>query len=482
MSSHNSRSGALPELLAPAGSPEALRAAVDAGADAVYFGAVGFNARAGARNFTDSELARAVEFCHGRGVRVYLTLNTLVYDREMKDYLAAAGRAYRAGVDALIVADIGGAAALRRTFPDLPLHASTQMSGHSVGAARELAERGFSRMVLARELSLADISAYTASAPIESEVFIHGALCVCHSGQCLFSSLVGGRSGNRGECAQPCRLPYNGSKYLPHQIDSILKQHYTNWTLYVQDDLSTDNTPEILADYAKRDARIKVVDNQEKLGAKRNFMTLMEKVEADYYMFSDQDDEWLPEKILVTMKKMMEEENEAPEKPVIVHTDLLVVDSDLKEIAPSLWEMFRISPRILCNLDMLGGHCLVTGCTMMFNKAVRDLSIPMPEAAIMHDVWMALVTFKNGGRIGYVEEPTILYRQHGSNTLGAIDFRTNYVINKIRSLGHTLADGWRYYRMLRCVDYGSIFKFYRHKWIYYKAYNKELSEKNKYSK
>lgn len=124
-------------------------------------------------------------------------------------------------------------------------------------------------------------------------------------------------------------------------------------------------------------------------------MTLMEKVEADYYMFSDQDDEWLPEKILVTMKKMMEEENEAPEKPVIVHTDLLVVDSDLKEIAPSLWEMFRISPRILCNLDMLGGHCLVTGCTMMFNKAVRDLSIPMPEAAIMHDVWMALVTFKN---------------------------------------------------------------------------------------
>lgn len=275
---------------------------------------------------------------------------------------------------------------------------------------------------------------------------------------------------------------YNGSKYLPHQIDSILKQHYTNWTLYVQDDLSTDNTPEILADYAKRDARIKVVDNQEKLGAKRNFMTLMEKVEADYYMFSDQDDEWLPEKILVTMKKMMEEENEAPEKPVIVHTDLLVVDSDLKEIAPSLWEMFRISPRILCNLDMLGGHCLVTGCTMMFNKAVRDLSIPMPEAAIMHDVWMALVTFKNGGRIGYVEEPTILYRQHGSNTLGAIDFRTNYVINKIHSLGHTLADGWRYYRMLRCVDYGSIFKFYRHKWIYYKAYNKELSEKNKYSK
>ena len=139
------RDGRLPELLAPAGSPEALRAAVEGGADAVYFGASGFNARAGARNFSDTELRRAVEFCHGRGVRVYLTLNTLIYDRELRDYLAAAETAYLAGVDALIVADIGGAAALRRTFPDLPLHASTQMSGHSVGCAKELASLGFER-------------------------------------------------------------------------------------------------------------------------------------------------------------------------------------------------------------------------------------------------------------------------------------------------------------------------------------------------
>lgn len=215
----------LPELLAPAGSPEALRAAVAAGADAVYFGASGFNARAGARNFSDDELVRAVGFCHEHGVRVYLTLNTLVWDREMRDCLAAAGRAWRAGVDALIVADMGVAAALRRTFPDFELHASTQMSGHSSAAAVTLAACGFSRMVLAREMSLADISAFTAASPIEAEVFVHGALCVCHSGQCLFSSMVGGRSGNRGECAQPCRLPYNGGRYPLSLKDNCLAAH-----------------------------------------------------------------------------------------------------------------------------------------------------------------------------------------------------------------------------------------------------------------
>lgn len=215
----------LPELLSPAGSPEALRAAVSAGADAVYFGVGGFNARAGARNFSDDELIRAVDFCHTHGVRVYLTLNTLVWDREMRDCLSAAGRAWRAGVDALIVADMGVAAALRRNFPDLPLHASTQVSGHSVAAARELSDLGFTRMVLAREMSFSDISSFTAASPIEAEVFIHGALCVCHSGQCLFSSMVGGRSGNRGECAQPCRLPYNGSKYPLSLKDNCLAGH-----------------------------------------------------------------------------------------------------------------------------------------------------------------------------------------------------------------------------------------------------------------
>lgn len=197
-----------PELLSPAGSMEALAAAVDGGADAVYFGGTAFNARIYANNFDAAAMREAVSLCHTHGVKAYLTLNTLPLDREMPTFLDAAYEAAMAGVDALIVADLGGAAAIHRTMPQLELHASTQASGHCADAGRMLASLGFSRMVCAREMSLEDIKTYIAQAPIEAEVFVHGALCVCHSGQCLFSSLIGGRSGNRGACAQPCRLPY----------------------------------------------------------------------------------------------------------------------------------------------------------------------------------------------------------------------------------------------------------------------------------
>ncbi len=150
----------------------------------------------------------AVLRAHAYGVKVYLTLNTLVTDREMKDFVAAAREAADAGADALIVADLGGAVAIHRALPTMELHASTQMSGHNTPAAEELKEFGFSRMVVAREICADDLARTVKDSPLEIEMFIHGALCVSHSGQCLFSSLVGGRSGNRGECAQPCRLPY----------------------------------------------------------------------------------------------------------------------------------------------------------------------------------------------------------------------------------------------------------------------------------
>ena len=201
----------MPELLCPAGSPLALDAAIEGGADAVYLGGVGFNARINASNFTQNDLQAAVRRAHTFGVKVYLTLNTLIYDREIPDYLQAAYLAGEAGVDALIVADLGGAASIHQAFPTLALHASTQMSAHNAAAGTVLQRMGFSRMVVARELSLPDLRAAVENSPIEIEAFIHGALCVCHSGQCLFSSLVGGRSGNRGLCAQPCRLPYRGN-------------------------------------------------------------------------------------------------------------------------------------------------------------------------------------------------------------------------------------------------------------------------------
>ena len=202
----------LPELLCPAGSPLALDAAIEGGADAVYLGGLGFNARMNASNFDYEALADGIRRAHAYGVKVYLTLNTQVFDREIADYLHAAEMAQRAGADALIVADLGGASVIHRHLPDLALHASTQACAHSAASGAELAKMGFSRMVVARELSLENLKSAVAHSPIEIEAFIHGALCVCHSGGCLFSSLVGGRSGNRGECAQPCRLPYRTPK------------------------------------------------------------------------------------------------------------------------------------------------------------------------------------------------------------------------------------------------------------------------------
>lgn len=198
----------LPELLCPAGSPEALDAAIEGGADAVYLGGAFFNARMNAKNFGGDALRSAVLRAHAYGVKVYLTLNTLITDRELSAYVDAAREALRAGVDALIVADLGGAMAIRRALPDAELHASTQMSAHHSQMGKELQKLGYTRMVIARETSLDDLKTIVRESPIEIEMFIHGALCVSHSGQCLFSSIVGGRSGNRGECAQPCRLPY----------------------------------------------------------------------------------------------------------------------------------------------------------------------------------------------------------------------------------------------------------------------------------
>ena len=219
------RKAPLPELLAPAGGPEAFYAAAEAGADAVYLGGELFSARAGADNFSRDELRRAVLYAHLRGIKVYVTVNTLLFDREITSFLSAIAFLAEVGVDALIVADAGGAALISAHFPGLVLHASTQMSAHSLRGADALYRMGFSRVVPARELSAADLAVLTEKAAAEIEVFLHGALCVCHSGQCLFSSLVGGRSGNRGACAQPCRLPYNGGKYPLSLKDLSLADH-----------------------------------------------------------------------------------------------------------------------------------------------------------------------------------------------------------------------------------------------------------------
>jgi len=217
------------ELLSPAGNPEAVVAAVQNGADAIYLGFGGFNARRGAKNFTDEEFDSAVRYCRIRGCKVYVTLNTLVADREMDEAVKLACHAADAGADAILVQDLGLARVLRSVLPEMPLHASTQMSIHDLAGVEAAAEMGMTRAVLARELSLTDIKTIAAASPVELEVFTHGALCFCHSGQCYMSAVIGRRSGNRGECAQPCRMPYSlgGRKddYPLSLKDNCLVQH-----------------------------------------------------------------------------------------------------------------------------------------------------------------------------------------------------------------------------------------------------------------
>lgn len=196
------------ELLSPVGSFECLKAAVQNGADAVYFGAGQFNARAFASNFEEENLTKAIHYAKLRNVKTHLTLNTLLKKEELQDAIILAQTAYQAGIDAVIVQDLGLAYLLKKYLPLLPLHASTQMTIHNLEGVRQLEQLGFQRVVLARELSINEIQFICDNSSLEIEVFIHGALCISYSGQCLFSSMVGGRSGNRGTCAQPCRLAY----------------------------------------------------------------------------------------------------------------------------------------------------------------------------------------------------------------------------------------------------------------------------------
>ena len=218
----------LPELLAPAGNFAALEAAIEGGADAVYFGASQFNARMRAGNFAGEELSAAIKLCRAHGVKSYVTMNIRIYDRELEDALRLASELYAMGADALIVADHGLAAEIKKQIPGLEIHASTQMSGHTAEDARALMEAGFTRMVCPREISREGLHRLCEESPIEIEMFCHGAYCVSFSGQCLMSAVMGGRSGNRGSCAQPCRQPYTqkGEKGYPISLkDMCLASH-----------------------------------------------------------------------------------------------------------------------------------------------------------------------------------------------------------------------------------------------------------------
>jgi glycosyltransferase involved in cell wall biosynthesis len=232
---------------------------------------------------------------------------------------------------------------------------------------------------------------------------------------------------------------YNGEAYLAEQIESLIAQNYTDWRLIIGDDGSTDRTLEIIGDYKKKcgDKIIFVGINAGNMGACQNFGSLLHQSGSDYCMLCDQDDVWLPEKIQLTLGKMRElEESFGVDEPLLVHSDLTVVDEDLRVLADSGWRSQEIDPVKGCSLNRALVQNVPTGCTMMANKKLRDIALPIPGEAIMHDWWLTLVAAAFG-RIGYVKDPTLLYRQHGENVSGAQIWGIARILKRLLNVRNT---------------------------------------------
>lgn len=258
---------------------------------------------------------------------------------------------------------------------------------------------------------------------------------------------------------------YNGEKYLREQLDSLYNQTYKNWTLYIHDDGSTDNTLTIIYEYQKMYNNLRVLLFPGGCGAKESFLKMLQMVDADYYLFCDQDDVWLPIKIEQSLSAIKAiEKDKGEETPILVHSDLQVVDADLRTINDSFWDMMLIRPEKLQTFSQLGAYHLVTGCTMLFNKAAKKCAKYPAKYASMHDVWVTLCVSKNKGVIFGIKTPLIMYRQHGFNTLGAKDMRKDSKLtHKLLNLREVICQNYRTYRMLMDLNYGSVFKY-----LYYK--------------
>lgn len=251
---------------------------------------------------------------------------------------------------------------------------------------------------------------------------------------------------------------YNSERYLREQLDSLYSQTFLEWQLYINDDCSTDDTVSIIEEYNSKYHNIDLQVNTHSFKAKGNFGNLLERVDADYYMFCDHDDVWLPNKVERTLQEMRNVENSNADKPVVVFSDLRVVDSNLKEISSSFWVYNRIRPD-RTSLSWLGVRCVATGCTMMINKSARDLSYPIPEIAKMHDIWITLVVKKNGGILAPISEPLMCYRQHGSNVYGANNETRFSFLAKLQNVRNLWKENVQQYKMLQMVGYGSVLKY-----------------------
>ena len=259
---------------------------------------------------------------------------------------------------------------------------------------------------------------------------------------------------------------YNGGKYLSEQIDSILSQTSHLWHLYVHDDGSTDDTVEILHNYAsKHPKEITVLDYPPQGGALPNFMSLLERVDAEYYMFSDQDDVWHPDKVEKSYKAIKEQEDLHPDKPVIVHTDVRVVDERLRLLHPSYREYGHIYPeKVSCFKQCVINVTL--GCAMLFNRKAKEISLGRSwRHALMHDGWVTTCTYATDGIVYAIPESLMEYRNHGDNTIGATDGARFTLGYRLRHLVQMLRLNIRQYRMLRSAGYGSILTYYHQKFL-----------------
>lgn len=246
---------------------------------------------------------------------------------------------------------------------------------------------------------------------------------------------------------------YNGAKYLREQLDSLLLQSYKDWELYIRDDGSTDGTLSIISEYASRYSNIHfIVDNEKQKGPRDSFMHLLKLIDAQYYMFCDQDDIWLEDKIEKTFVKLKEVEIEKLDSPILVCSDLCVVDEKLSVISNSLWDMSKVMPSILSrNYKYLSVCNFVTGCTVMINNKVKQIAFPTPKDFPMHDYYLALCVSYKGGILSYINYPLILYRQHGNNSIGATEYPRNVLMNKILNFVTFLKVNRRLYLKVRNV-------------------------------
>lgn len=269
---------------------------------------------------------------------------------------------------------------------------------------------------------------------------------------------------------------YNGSRYLHQLIDSLLEQSFQDWVLYIHDDGSNDNSIDIINEYTKKHENIILLEYESNHSAKDNFFSLIEKTDSDYYFFCDQDDVWHRDKIRFFMQKMKQIEEEHPNTPAIVYSDLTVVDEELRVISDSFFNYAGIFPEFIRNFNECGASAFIPGCAMAFNKAAKKSMVRPYSGAQMHDEWLTLSVFKAGGIVSRIDGSYVFYRQHSGNVVGAKDKNSLSIPFRIAHFRMILKSNFKHYQTLRAIGYGSVLKYLRYK-IQYKIRIKKRKRK-----